>query len=131
MQPGDDPFPAQSRSRSFGEEASAAHPACGQKGWRTYPRVSAMRCKEFDAHVDEMLSGVLHSDADQHMRQCERCTSYYRAQTLLHNGLRAVAAAPTGGPSRATDRAVMESYRRLQERRGGAGAQPADSGGGP
>jgi hypothetical protein len=86
-----------------------------------------MRCKEFDAHIDEMLSGVLHPDANQHMRQCERCTSYFRAQTVLQNGLRALAAAPAAGPSRATDRAVMDSYRRLQERRMSAAAQPPDS----
>jgi hypothetical protein len=76
-----------------------------------------MRCNEFDAHIDEMLSGILHPDANQHMRQCERCTSHYRARAAVQNGLRQLASAAVPGPSRATDRAVMESYRRLQEQR--------------
>lgn len=82
-----------------------------------------MRCNEFDAHIDEMLSGVLHPDANQHMQQCERCTSHYRARAAVQNGLRQLALAPASGPSRATDRAVMESYRRLQQ--GRAAASPA------
>ncbi len=76
-----------------------------------------MRCNEFDAHIDEMLSGVLHPDANQHMRQCERCTSHYRARAAVQNGLRQLASAAAPGPSRATDHAIMESYRRLQEQR--------------
>ncbi len=74
-----------------------------------------MRCNEFDAHIDEMLSGVLHPDANQHMRQCERCTSHFHARAMVQSGLRALATAT--GPSRTTDRAVMDSYRRLQQRR--------------
>ncbi len=42
-----------------------------------------MRCNEFDAHIDEMLSGILHPDASRHMRQCERCTSHYRARATV------------------------------------------------
>jgi hypothetical protein len=76
-----------------------------------------MRCNDFDSHIDEMLSGVLHPDANQHMRQCERCTSHYRARATVQNGLRTLAAASATGPSRATDRAVMESYRRWQASR--------------
>ncbi len=78
-----------------------------------------MRCNEFDAHIDEMLCGILHPDANQHMRQCERCTSHYRARATVQRGLRQLASAPASGPSRATDRAVMEAYRRLQQRRAG------------
>jgi hypothetical protein len=76
-----------------------------------------MRCNDFDAHIDEMLSGVLHPDASQHMRQCERCTSYFRARAAVQDGLRKLASAPVSGPSMATDRAVLASYRRLQQRR--------------
>jgi hypothetical protein len=76
-----------------------------------------MRCNDFDAHIDEMLSGILHPDANQHMHQCERCTSYFRARAAVQNGLHKLASATTSGPSRATDRAVMASYRRLQSRR--------------
>ena len=81
-----------------------------------------MRCNDFDTHIDEMLSGILHPDASQHMRQCERCTSHYRARATVQNGLRKLAAS-AAGPSRATDRAVMASYRKLQQRR--AAAEPA------
>jgi len=90
-----------------------------------------MRCNEFDAHIDEMLCGILHPDASQHMRQCERCTSHYRARATVQRGLRQLASAPASGPSRATDRAVMEAYRRLQQGRAGgmdlalAGVAPA------
>ena len=68
-----------------------------------------MRCNEFDAHIDEMLSGVLYPDANQHMRQCERCTSHFRARATVQNGFRQLAsAASLPGPSSATDRAVMD-----------------------
>jgi len=80
-----------------------------------------MRCNDFDAHIDEMLSGILHPDANQHMRQCERCTSHFRARATVQNGLRQLASAALPGPSHATDRAVMDSYRRLQQRRAAAG----------
>lgn len=76
-----------------------------------------MKCNEFDAHIDEMLSGILHPEASQHMRQCERCTSHFRGRATVQNGLRKLAVVSAGGPSRATDRAVMESYRRFQQRR--------------
>jgi hypothetical protein len=76
-----------------------------------------MRCNDFDAHIDEMLSGILHPDASRHMSQCERCTSHFRARAAVQNSLRKLAVASASGPSRATDRAVMESYRRLQQRR--------------
>jgi hypothetical protein len=79
-----------------------------------------MRCNDFDAHIDEMLSGILHPDANQHLRECERCTSHFRARTSVQHGLRTMASVSTAGPSRATDRAVMESYRRLQQRRAAA-----------
>jgi hypothetical protein len=79
-----------------------------------------MRCKDFDAYIDEMLSGVLYPDANQHMRQCERCTSHYRARAAVQTGLRNLATASATGPSPATDRAVMDAYRLLQQRR----AQP-------
>ena len=82
-----------------------------------------MKCNEFDAHIDEMLSGVLHPDASQHMRQCERCTSYYRARAAVQNGLRKLALVSVAGPSPAADRAVMDSYRQMQQRRTAA-AQP-------
>lgn len=83
-----------------------------------------MRCKDFDAQIEELLAGILHPDASQHMRQCERCTSYFRARSAVESGLRTLASAPVQGPSRATDRAVMESYRRLQ---GGMKARPPQS----
>jgi len=76
-----------------------------------------MKCKEFDAHIDEMLSGVLHPDASQHMRQCERCTSYYRARAGVQTGLRKLALISVEGPSPAADRAVMDAYRQMQQRR--------------
>lgn len=81
-----------------------------------------MRCNDFDAHIDEMLSGILHPDANLHMRQCERCTSHFRSRATVQNGLRQLASATLPGPSRATDRAVMEGYRRLQQRRAPAAA---------
>jgi hypothetical protein len=90
-----------------------------------------MRCKDFDAHIDEMLSGILHPDANQHMRECERCTSHFRSRAAVQNGLCELAAAALPGPSRATDRAVMDGFRRLQQRRValpakvGAEARPA------
>jgi len=76
-----------------------------------------MRCNDFDTHIDEMLSGILHPDASQHVRQCERCTSHYRARATVQNSLRKLAAVAPSGPSRATDHAVMAAYRRLQQRR--------------
>ena len=86
-----------------------------------------MRCNDFDAHIDEMLSGILHPDANQHMRQCERCASHLRARATVQNSLRKLASASANGPSRATDRAVMDSYRRLQQRRIGGGNTAADA----
>ena len=83
-----------------------------------------MRCNEFDAYIDEMLSGVLHPEANQHMRQCERCTSHFRARAAVQNGLRNLATASTMGPSRATDCAVMDAYRRLHFRRAAQGSEP-------
>jgi hypothetical protein len=80
-----------------------------------------MKCNDFDAHIDEMLSGILHPDANQHMRLCERCTSHYRARAEVQTGLRKLASASAPGPSHATDRAVMDAYRRLQQRRPAAG----------
>jgi hypothetical protein len=85
-----------------------------------------MKCNEFDAHIDEMLSGVLHPDANQHLRQCERCTSYYRARGAVQNGLRKLALVSVPGPSPAADRAVMDAYRQLQQRRAALG-QPQSS----
>ncbi len=76
-----------------------------------------MRCNDFDSHIDEMLSGILHPDANQHMRQCERCNSHFRARAAVQNELRQLAAATLPGPSRATDHAVMDGFRRLQQRR--------------
>ena len=83
-----------------------------------------MRCKDFDAQIGDLLSGVLHPDANQHMRQCERCTSYFRARSAVQSGLRALASLPAQDPSRATDRAVMESYRRVLQGRSGAQPRP-------
>ena len=77
-----------------------------------------------------MLSGVLHPDASQHMGQCERCTSHFRARASVQNGLRQLASATLAGPSSATDRAVMESYRRLQQRRSSAGISGSAAGAG-
>jgi hypothetical protein len=83
-----------------------------------------MKCHDFDLLIDEMLSGVLHPDAAQHMRQCERCSSHYSARRGVQRGLQQLAAASPAGPSAQTDHAVMESFRRLQQRRrGGAGAE--------
>jgi hypothetical protein len=76
-----------------------------------------MKCNDFDARIDEMLSGILHPDASQHMSQCERCTSHFRARSSVQIALCTLASASPSGPSRATDRAVMESYRRLQQSR--------------
>ncbi len=81
-----------------------------------------MRCNDFDAHIDEMLSGILHPDANHHMRQCERCSSHLRSRATVQNGLRQLASATLPGPSRATDRAVMDGFRRLQQRRAPAAA---------
>jgi hypothetical protein len=88
-----------------------------------------MRCNEFDTHIDEMLSGVLHPEANLHMRQCERCTSHLRSRAAVQNGLRQLASGALPGPSHATDRAVMDGYRRLQQRRAAAGpSAPAAQG---
>ncbi len=46
-----------------------------------------MRCNDFDTHIDEMLSGVLYPNANQHMRECERCTSHFHARAMVQNGL--------------------------------------------
>ena len=100
--------------------------------------MSAMRCTEFDAVIEEMLqpqqanirlvgdpvAGVLHPDASQHMRQCERCNAYFRARTAVQTSLRALASAPVQGPSLATDRKVMAAYRQLQQGRGNPGTSP-------
>jgi hypothetical protein len=84
-----------------------------------------MRCKEFDVLIDEMLSGIFYPEASQHMRECERCNSHYRARAAVRNGLNRLAAVERPGPSRRTDRAVMEAYRRLQQRRAGGSAVPS------
>jgi hypothetical protein len=89
-----------------------------------------MRCNDFDTFIDEMLSGVLHPDASQHMSRCERCTSHFRARASVQNGLRQLASATLAGPSSATDRAVMDSYRRLQQRRSAAGISGSAAGAG-
>jgi hypothetical protein len=86
-----------------------------------------MRCNDFDTHIDEMLSGILHPDANEHMRQCERCTSHFRARAAVQNGLRQLASATQQGPSRATDRAVMDGYRQLQQRWAQTGTQTGRS----
>lgn len=83
-----------------------------------------MRCNDFDAYIDEMLSGVLYPDASQHMQQCERCNSHYRARAAVQTGLRKLVMVSVAGPSLAADRAVMDAYRQLQQRRTAA-AQPA------
>ncbi|HVJ05237.1 MAG TPA: hypothetical protein VM578_06175 [Candidatus Saccharimonadales bacterium] len=83
-----------------------------------------MKCNDFDAHIDEMLSGILHPDANQHASQCERCSSHLRARANLQSSLRKLSSASPAGPSRATDRAVMESYRRLQQRRSAWNSEP-------
>jgi hypothetical protein len=83
-----------------------------------------MRCNEFDVLIDEMLSGIFYPEASQHMRECERCNSHYRARAAVRNGLNRLAVAELPGPSRQTDRAVMEAYRRLQQRRAGGSAVP-------
>jgi hypothetical protein len=83
-----------------------------------------MRCNDFDVHIDEMLSGILHPDANQHMHQCERCNSHFRARVMVQNGLHKLASTAVSGsksgPSRATNRKVMESFRRLQQHRADA-----------
>lgn len=74
-----------------------------------------MNCNEFDVLIDEMLSGLLHPDASQHMQRCERCTSHWRARLQVQQGLRQLAVSAPYGPSAATDRAVMEAFRHLQQ----------------
>lgn len=64
-----------------------------------------------------MLSGILYPDANQHMRQCERCTSHYRARATVQSSLRKLAMASPNRPSAACDCAVMDSFRTLQRRR--------------
>ncbi len=86
-----------------------------------------MRCNDFDAHIDEMLSGVLHPDANHHMGQCERCNSHFRVRAAVQTGLRQLAVAALPGPSRATDRAVMDGFRRLQQRRSPAPNLPSQN----
>lgn len=91
-----------------------------------------MRCNDFDTHIDEMLSGVLHPDANQHMHLCERCNSHFRARAMVQNNLHKLVSASASAPSRATDRMVMESYRRLQKRRATAwNSQPASASAAP
>ncbi len=90
-----------------------------------------MKCNDFDSHIDEMLSGILHPDASQHAAQCERCSSHLRARTHLQGSLRKLASAAPTAPSRATDRAVMESYRRLQQRRAAWNAEPVSDAAAP
>jgi hypothetical protein len=84
-----------------------------------------MKCNDFDAHIDEMLSGILHPDANQHMSRCERCTSHFRSRAFVQDGLRKLASASPSGPSRAADRAVMDAYRRLHQQRHRAAQEPA------
>lgn len=76
-----------------------------------------MNCREFDVLIDEILSGVISPAAHEHMRHCERCMAQYRAQAAVHGWLHQLAVADPGGPSPATDRAVLQSFRRLQARR--------------
>jgi len=88
-----------------------------------------MRCHEFDANIEEILSGAALPETDEHMRQCERCTSHFRARAVVKNSLRHLGAAAISGPSRATDHAVMEGYRRLRlEPAGGFATIPAARG---
>ncbi len=90
-----------------------------------------MKCNDFDAHIDEMLSGILHPDANRHASQCERCSSHLRARANLQSSLRKLASASPAGPSRATDRAVMESYRRFQQRRAAWNSEPVSDSASP
>ncbi len=83
-----------------------------------------MKCNNFDSHIDEMLSGILHPSANQHAAQCERCSSHLRARANLQSSLRKLASTAPAAPSRATDCAVMESYRRLQQRRAAWNSEP-------
>jgi hypothetical protein len=73
-----------------------------------------MRCNQFDTYVDEMLSGILHPEAARHLRECERCSANYARRAALQANLRQLAATATAGPSAATDRAVLEAFRRRQ-----------------
>ncbi|MDR3765315.1 MAG: hypothetical protein P4M01_14600 [Acidobacteriota bacterium] len=84
-----------------------------------------MNCNEFDVLIDEMLSGILHPEASLHMRQCERCTSHWHARQQVQSCLGYLAAAAPQGPSAATDRAVMEAFRRFQQNRQGGAAASA------
>jgi hypothetical protein len=90
-----------------------------------------MKCNDFDSHIDEMLSGILHPDANQHAAQCERCSSHLSARAGLQSSLRKLASAAPAAPSRATDRAVMESYRRLQQRRAAWNSEPVSDAASP
>ncbi len=73
-----------------------------------------MRCNQFDTYIDEMLSGILHPEAARHLRECERCSANYARRAVLQANLRQMAATATAGPSAATDRAVLEAFRRRQ-----------------
>ena len=73
-----------------------------------------MRCNQFDTYVDEMLSGVLHPEAIRHLHECERCSANYARRAALQSNLRQLAASAAAGPSAATDRAVLEAFRRRQ-----------------
>ena len=75
-----------------------------------------MRCNEFDTYVDEMLSGILYPEASRHLRECESCSADYAQRSAVQANLRRLAASATAGPSAATDRAVLEAYRRRQQR---------------
>ena len=77
-----------------------------------------MRCHEFDNKIDEMLAGVVQAETSEHLRECERCNSYFRSRTAVHNQLRQLSAV-VEGPSRKCDHAVMAAYRELQHRRTG------------
>ncbi len=83
-----------------------------------------MRCNEFDTYVDEMLSGILYPEASRHLRECESCASGYARRSAVQANLRQLAALATAGPSAATDRAVMEAFRRRQQRLSAPAAAP-------
>jgi len=63
-----------------------------------------------------MLSGILYPEASRHLRECESCSADYARRSAVQANLRQLAALATAGPSAATDRAVMEAYRRRQQR---------------
>jgi hypothetical protein len=75
-----------------------------------------MRCQEFDAHIEELLSGMVPPEANEHMRQCERCTSYFRARTAVQNGLRNLARLIAAGSSPQPPQPQAWPFRRLTGR---------------